>query len=187
MNQVLEWSPLIVFFVVFELFGIYWATAALMVVCTVVMFAHRMRTGRFKTMHVVTVGVLLVLGSATLLLHDKRFIQWKPTVLLALTAVAFLGSSVIGRQPLARRMLEGVFNEPVEIAPRTWFLINFAWVVWFVALAAANIYVAQNFPEGVWVKFKVFGITAAMLVFMIPQVIWLNGKVKPSQSEGAPP
>jgi len=26
------------------------------------------------------------------------------------------------------------------------------------------------------VKFKVFGITAAMLVFMIPQVIWLSGK-----------
>jgi intracellular septation protein len=101
--------------------------------------------------------------------------------------VAFLGSSVIGRQPLARRMLEGVFNEPLEIAPRTWLLINLAWVAWFVALAAANIYVAQNFPEGVWVKFKVFGITAAMLVFMIPQVIWLNGKVKPPQSEAAPP
>ena len=33
MNQLLEWSPLIVFFVVFKLFGIYWATAALMLVC----------------------------------------------------------------------------------------------------------------------------------------------------------
>jgi intracellular septation protein A len=54
-------------------------------------------------------------------------------------------------------------------------------------LAAANIYVAQNYPEGVWVKFKVFGITAAMLVFMMPQVIWLNGKVKTVQSDAAPP
>jgi intracellular septation protein len=185
MNQLLEWSPLIVFFVVFELFGIYWATAALMLVYTAVMFAHRLRAGRFKPMHVITVAVLLVLGTATLLLHDKRFIQWKPTVLLALTAGAFLGSSVIGRQPLARRMLEGVFNEPVEISSRTWIVINLAWVAWFAVLAAANIYVAQNYPEGVWVKFKVFGITAAMLVFMIPQVIWLNGKVKPAQSGAA--
>jgi intracellular septation protein len=187
MNQLLEWSPLAVFFVVFELFGIYWATAALMLVCTVVMFAHRIRAGRFKPMHVVTVAVLLVLGTATLLLHDKRFIQWKPTVLLALTAVAFLGSLGIGRQPLARRMLESVFNEPLDISRRTWVVINLSWVAWFAALAAANIYVAQNYPEGVWVKFKVFGITAAMLVFMIPQVIWLNGKVKPAQSEAAPP
>ena len=28
MNQLLDWSPLVVFFVVFKLFGIYWATAA---------------------------------------------------------------------------------------------------------------------------------------------------------------
>jgi intracellular septation protein len=187
MNQLLEWSPLIVFFVIFQLFGIYWATAALMLVCTVVMFAHRMRAGQFKPMHVITVAVVLVLGTATLLLHDRRFIQWKPTVLLALTAAAFLGSSFIGPRPLARRMLEGVFNEPLEISPRTWTLINLAWVAWFSVLAVANIYVAQNYPEGVWVKFKVFGITAAMLVFMIPQVIWLNGKVKTVQSDAAPP
>jgi intracellular septation protein len=189
MNQLLEWSPLVVFFAVFELFGIYWATAALMLTYTVVMFAHRAMTGRFKPMHVITVSVLLVLGSATLLLHDSRFIQWKPTVLLALTAVAFLGSSIIGRQPLARRMLDGVFNEPLEVSPGAWMALNLAWVAWFAALAVANIYVAQNYPEGVWVKFKVFGITAAMLIFMIPQVIWLNGKVKakPTPSDAAPP
>src|ERR1700722_12080517 len=159
MMQLLEFSPLIVFFLVFKLFDIYWATAALMLACFLVMIVHRWRTGRFKPIHVITFAVLAVLGTATLLLHDKRFIQWKPTVLLALTAAAFLGSGPIGQQPLARRMLEGVFNEPVEISPRTWIVINLAWVAWFAVLAAANIYVAQNFPEGVWVKFKVFGIT----------------------------
>ena len=187
MHQLLEWSPLIVFFVVFQLAGIYWATAALMVVYTVVMLVHRLETGRFKPMHLITVSVLLVLGGATLALHDKRFIQWKPTVLLALAAAAFLGSSVIGRQPLARRMLEGVFDAPLEIAPRTWLLINLAWVGFFAALAAANLYVAWNYPEALWVKFKVFGISAALLVFMIPQVVWLNGKAKPVPSDAAPP
>jgi intracellular septation protein A len=32
----------------------------------------------------------------------------------------------------------------------------------------------------VWVHFKVIGITVAMIVFMIPQVFWLNGKTKPA-------
>jgi len=187
MTQLLEWLPLLVFLLVFKAFDIYWATASLMLACTVTMLGHRLLTGRFKPMHVVTVAVLAVLGTATLLLHDKRFIQWKPTVLLALTAVAFLGSTVIGKQPLARRMLEGVFNEPVEISRHTWTLINLAWVGWFALLAAANLYVAWNFAEGVWVNFKVFGISAAMLLFMIPQVIWLNGKTKPAQSDAAPP
>jgi intracellular septation protein len=187
MMQLLELSPLIVFFLAFKLFDIYWATAALMLACFLVMIVYRWRTGSFKTIHVITVAVLLVLGTATLLLHDKRFIQWKPTVLLALTAAAFLGSAAIGKQPLARRMLEGVFEEPLAISRLTWTLINLAWVGWFTLLAVANIYVARNFPDNVWVNFKVFGISAAMLVFMIPQVIWLHGKIQPAASGAAPP
>jgi len=183
MNQLLEWSPLLVFFAVFELFGIYWATASLMCTCVALMFIHRLRTGSFKPLHVVTAGVVLVLGTATLLLHDKRFIQWKPTVLLGLAAVAFLGSGVFGRQPLARRMLESVFSEPLDLSRHTWIVINSLWAAWFAVLAAANIYIAQNFAEGVWVKFKVFGISVAMLIFMLPQVIWLNGKTKTAPAE----
>ena len=183
MNQLLEWLPLVVFFVGFKLLGIYWATAALMIACLLQLTVHRVRTGKFKTMHVITVAVVLVLGSATLLLHDRRFIQWKPTVLLALASAAFLGSMVVGKQPLARRMLEAVFNEPLQISSRAWLLINSLWVGWLALLAAANIYVAWNFAESVWVNFKVFGITVAMLVFMVPQVLWLSGKTKAAQSE----
>ena len=183
MNQLLEWLPLLVFFVGFKLLGIYWATAALMGACVLQLVVHRLRTGRFKTMHIATTVVVLVLGSATLLLHDRRFIQWKPTVLLALAAAVFLGSMVIGKQPLARRMLEAVFNEPLQISARAWLLINSLWVGWLALLAAANIYVAQNFAESVWVNFKVFGITVAMLIFMLPQVLWLSGKTKAAQSD----
>jgi intracellular septation protein len=184
MNQLLEWSPLIVFFIAFKVLGIYWATATLMVACILLMLVHRLRTGSFKTMHVVTAGVVLILGTATLLLHDKRFIQWKPTVLLGFAAIAFLGSNVLGKQPLVRRLLEGVFSEPLELSRRAWLIINSLWACWFALLAAANIYIARNFAESVWVNFKVFGITIAMLIFMIPQVIWLNGKIKTVQTEG---
>ena len=186
MNQLLEFSPLIVFLVTFELLGIYWATAALMIACVLVLLVHRLRTGKFKTMHAVTAAVVLILGSATLLLHDVRFIQWKPTVLLALTAAAFLGSMVIGRQPLVRRMFEGVFNEPLAVSSRTWLAVNCLWAAWFALLALINIYVARNFTESTWVHFKVYGITPATMLFMFPQVLWLSGKTKPVQ-EAAPP
>jgi intracellular septation protein len=181
MNQLLELSPLILFLIVFEILGIYWATAALMIACVLVMAIHRVRTGKFKLMHVITTAVVVTLGAATLLLHDVRFIHWKPTVLLGLTAAAFLGSMAIGKQPLVRRMLEGVFEEPLEVSSRTWLLINALWAAWFAALAVANIYVANNFAESTWVHFKVYGITPATMLFMIPQVLWLSGKT------GAPP
>jgi len=180
MLQLLEWSPLIVFFVVFKLYGIYYATASLMVTTVALLSGHKLATGRYKKMHIVTAAVVLILGTATLVLHDKRFIQWKPTILLGFAAVAFLASSFVGRRPLARRALESVFSEPLDLTRRAWTVINLAWTAWFALLAAANIYIAQNFAEGVWVNFKVFGISIAMVIFMIPQVIWLNGKTRPA-------
>jgi intracellular septation protein len=178
MSQLLEWSPLIVFFVTFEVKDIYWATAALMLGCVLVLVIHRARSGKFKTMHVLTTALALGLGAATLLLHDQRFIQWKLTVLLALTSVAFLGSMVIGQRPLVRRMLEAAFNEPLSVPARTWQLINTLWAVWFAAFALLNLYVARHFAVNLWVKFKVFGFPAATMLFMIPQVFWLSGKTK---------
>jgi intracellular septation protein len=176
MSQLLEWSPLIVFFIAFKVLDIYWATAALMIACVLLLLVHRVRTGKFKTMHIITTVVVVLLGTATLLLHDKRFIQWKPTVLLALTSAAFLGSMLIGKQPLVRRMLEAAFEEPVKISSRTWLFINSLWVAWFALLAVANIYVARNFAESVWVNFKVFGISVATMIFLVPQVFWLSSK-----------
>jgi intracellular septation protein len=179
MNQLLEWSPLIVFFVTFEVRDIYWATAALMVACVLQLVIHRLRAGSFKTMHVVTTGVVLVLGAATLLLHDQRFIQWKLTVLLGLTSAVFLGSMVIGRQPLVRRLLEAAFPEPLVVSARAWLTINFLWAAWFAAFAILNLYVAKNFAVDLWVKFKVFGFPAATMLFMLPQVFWLASKASP--------
>ncbi len=185
MNQLLEWLPLLIFFAVFKLYGIYWGTGALMAACVALLIVHRLRTGKFKTMHIVTAVVALVLGTATLALHDERFIQWKPTVLLGLTAIAFLGSGIVGREPLARRLLEGAFDGELEVTPRTWLAINAGWAAWFALLAGLNLYVAHNYPDAVWVNFKVFGLTLAMILFMIPQVFWLHGRMKPDAAEGA--
>ena len=180
MTQLLELSPLILFLIAYKLWGIYAATGTLMAACVALLIVHRVRTGKFKTMHLVTAGVVVSLGSLTLLLHDARFIQWKPTVLMGLAAGAFLVSMVVGKQPLVRRMFEGVFPEPLDVSMRAWMLINALWVIWFGLLAVLNIYIAHNFAESTWVNFKVYGITPATMLFMIPQVLWLSGRTKPT-------
>ena len=181
--QLLEWSPLIAFFATYRLFDIYWATGALMIACTALMLVHRAVTGKFKTMHVITVVLVLLLGSATILLHDKRFIQWKLTVLFGLTALAFLGSTFIGKRPLARSMLESAFPEPLDVSPRAWQTLNYLWAVFFALVAVANLYVAWNFSENFWVNFKVWGVSGMMVVFMLPQAFWLSNKIKPAATE----
>ncbi len=176
MTQLLEWSPLIVFFVAFKVRDIYWATAALMVACLLQLLIHRLRAGSFKTMHIITTCVVLILGTATLLLHDQRFIQWKLTVLLGLTSAVFLGSLVIGERPLVRRLLEASFSEPLAVSARSWLFINLLWAAWFAAFALLNLYVVRNFTVDSWIKFKFFGFPGATMLFMLPQVFWLASK-----------
>jgi intracellular septation protein len=185
MTQLLELSPLILFLIAYKLWGIYAATGTLMAACVALLIVHRVRTGKFKTMHLVTAGVVVSLGSLTLLLHDARFIQWKPTVLMGLAAGAFLVSMAVGKQPLVRRMFEGVFPEPLAVSMRAWMVLNALWVTWFGLLAVLNIYIAHNFAESTWVNFKVYGITPATMLFMIPQVLWLSGKTQPTAAEDA--
>ncbi len=185
--MLIEWSPLIIFFISFKLFGIYWATFSLLLACVVPLLWHRARTGKFKPLHLITLGVVAVLGGATLLLHDKRFIQWKPTVLLGLAAAAFLGSALSGKQPLVKRLLNSAFERPLPLTPSAWRWLGVAWSAWFALLAGLNLYVAHHFNEATWVNFKLFGISAAMLVFMLPQFLWLNAKIESAAPQTAPP
>src|SRR5258708_1612748 len=125
MNQSLEWLPLIVFFVGLKLRGIYWATVALMIACVLQLPVPRFPTGTFKPMHIITGAVVLVLGSATLLLHDRRFIQWEPPVLLALAAAAFLGSLFFGLGAPPRRLPGGGVHRALARSPRPLLLCKF--------------------------------------------------------------
>jgi intracellular septation protein len=83
-------------------------------------------------------------------------------------------------------MFESVFNAPLELSRAAWLMLNSLWVIWLTLLAALNLYIAHNFDENVWVNFKFFGITVALMLFMIPQVLWLNGKTRPEASGAAP-
>ena len=62
-------------------------------------------SGAFRPMHALSPLLVLLFGAATLLLHNQRFIQWKPTVLLWLMASRFLGSFWIGKRTLTERLL----------------------------------------------------------------------------------
>ncbi len=57
------------------------------------------------------------------------------------------------------------------------------WVLFFVLSGFLNLYVAYNFSEAFWVKFKVFGFTAITFVFIFLQMIWLMRLMKDKESQ----
>jgi intracellular septation protein len=70
MQLLIDFLPLIAFFASFKLGGIYVAIAVLIAATAVQIGVHWIRTHTVRTLHWVSALLVLVLGSATLLLRD---------------------------------------------------------------------------------------------------------------------
>jgi intracellular septation protein len=174
MLSVLEFAPVAVFGVAYYTHGIYVATAALMIAMLVLLVVDRAWLKRIPTMHALSAGLVFAFGAATLILHNQRFIQWKPTVLFWLISAAFLGSFWIGERTLTQRLLGTALGEPVNVEARLWRRLNAASVLFYALLGGVNLLVAFNASERTWVNFKLFGLTAATVVFAGLQLAWLS-------------
>ncbi|MDR1461953.1 MAG: septation protein A [Azoarcus sp.] len=118
----------------------------------------------------VSLIVIAVLGGATLVFHDPTFIKWKPTAFYWLFGTALLGSNLLFRRNLIKRMLEAQIRLPEPI----WSRLNLAWALFFALLGILNLYVAYNFSEKAWVHFKLFGFTGLILFFSLAQGLYLS-------------
>ncbi len=174
MQALLEFAPLVAFFIAYRAWGLFTATAVLMVAMAILLIVDYMRMRRIPVMHTLSAVLVFLFGTATLILHDQRFIQWKPTVFFWLASAAFLASQWIGRQTLTQRLLSAALpSEDIRVGEPTWKRLNLLWVVFYALLGALNLLVAFNFSEHLWVTFKVAGLPVANLLFVGVQVAWL--------------
>lgn len=174
MQAIFDLLPVLAFFVAYKLYGIYVATGVLMIGMVLLLALTRLRGGRISTLMWVSAVLVLLLGAATLVLHDPVFLKWKPTVYFWVMAAIFLGSCWVGRMPLSQALLQAALADSAPVARSVWIKLNVAWTVFFALLGALNLYVAYRLPESTWVNFKVYGLTVLLFVFAILQALWLG-------------
>ncbi|MBF0195101.1 MAG: septation protein A [Magnetococcales bacterium] len=169
-----DFLPVVIFFAVYKATDIYMATAVLIATVALQAAYQWFRHGHVPPVQLLTLVLLFIFGGATLLLRDPLFIQWKPTVLQWLMALAFLGSHFIGDKVIIQRLI----GKQMEMPKSTWSRLNLAWVAFFIFSGVLNIYVAKNFDENTWVNFKMFGLMGLMLIFIIAQGLILSRYIK---------
>ena len=174
MQALAEFAPLVAFFVTYRLGGLYAATAVLMVAMLALLGFDWLRQRRIPPLHAVSAALVLVLGGATLVLHNRLFIQWKPTVLFWLVSVAFIASFWIGERTLTQRFLEPALAGRVAVSPQQWRRVNGTSAVFYALLGGLNLAVAYGASERTWVYFKLFGLAVLTFVFVALQVLWLS-------------
>ncbi len=170
MQLLVDYIPLVVFILAYFYQDIFFATGMLMVAMPVVLLLQWLMTKKINKIYAASTVLVLVLGGATLAFRNPTFLYWKPTVLNWLIAIVFLGSQWIGDKTVVQRMLQNA----AELSADQWVRLNQIWVVFFSIVGGINIYVAYNFSEAFWVKFKLFGMLGLTLIFVIIQSIWLT-------------
>lgn len=173
--------PLILFFLAFKFADIFTATAVA-IAAGIAQFIWLKVTGKtIEATHWINLSVILVFGGATLFFHNDVFIRWKPTVLYWL----FGGILLVGKWVFRRNLIRKVLGTQIDMPEPVWDRLNLSWAGFFAASGALNLYVAFSgrFTESQWVNFKVFGLMALLLVFVIAQSIWLGRYMKEELSQ----
>ena len=132
------------------------------------------RGKKVDTMLWVSLGLVTVLGGATIYFHSESFIKWKPTVLYWVMGAALL----IGQLVFKKNGIKSLMGTQMTLPDPAWRTVNFSWVGFFAAMGFLNLWVAFNFPTSIWVNFKLFGGLGLMLLFILVQAVYLNKHVK---------
>jgi intracellular septation protein len=165
MKFLFDLFPVILFFAAFKVFDIYIATGVVIAATMAQIGWVWHRHGKVDTMLWVSLGLVVVFGGATLMLHDETFIKWKPTILYWLFAATLFGSARFFGKNLIRAMLD----QQMELPEALWSRLNLAWMGFFAVMGAVNLWVAFNFSTDTWVSFKLFGVMGLMIVFIVIQ------------------
>jgi intracellular septation protein len=174
MKLLLDFFPLILFFVAFKLAGVYVATAIAIAASFVLIGYLRYKTGKTDPMQWLSLAVIVLFGGATLIFHNDTFIKWKPTVLYWLMA----GTLFLGQTLFKKNLLKTLLGSQMEMPAHAWRVMNWSWVGFFAAMGAINLWVAFNFDTDTWVNFKLFGGMGLMFLFVIVQALYLSRFVK---------
>ncbi len=195
MKQLLEFLPIVLFFIVYkldgalislgsweyQLDGIFSATAVLMAATILQVSINYALTRTLEKRLLWLALAVLVFGGATLAFRNEAFIQWKPTIFNWALALAFGVSQFVGDKNLMERTLGSQVHLPRAI----WSRLNLLWVSNFAVVGALNIYVAYAFSEATWVDYKLYSAIGFTLLLTVLTALMISPHIKEPQDPEA--
>lgn len=179
-RMLLDFAPLVLFFIAYRLAGVYAATATVIVAATLSLVIGYAYERKVSPVPLATAILIAVLGGLTLYLKDATFIKMKPTFVYALLGAALIGGEVAGRP-----LIKHVFNGAIILDDAGWRGLSFRFGGFFLAMALLNELIWRTFSETLWVNYHTFGAIALTLLFAIAQAPYLmRHQIEPKPPEG---
>ena len=172
----IDLGPLLVFFLanffapVPDLLKVFVATGAFMVAMVAAMMFSALRYHRVSPLLWFSGIMVVVLGGLTIYLHDRTFIQMKPTLYYTLVA-GLLAFGLATNRPLLQQVLGSTYPGLDE---QGWKKLTRNWAIFFACMAVLNEAVWRNTSWNFWLAFKLWGAIPLTFLFAaanIPMLI----------------
>ena len=134
MKFLLDFGPIVLFFIVYKYYGLYAAIYAMIASTFVQIMYSRVTTGKFVTSQVLTFALLVVFGGISIVLRDPAFVMWKVSVLYVIFATVLIGSNYVGSKTLLERMM----GKELQLPRNTWVNLTWFWSLGFIVIAIIN-------------------------------------------------
>ncbi|RJY08358.1 inner membrane-spanning protein YciB [Aurantiacibacter aquimixticola] len=179
LNVAVDYGPLLVFFLVYkyyspdeagdtagEIMAVIRGTGAFIVAAIAALIVSKLRLGKISPMLMLSTALIVGFGALTIYFRDERFIQWKPTIVYAIFAVALLIGYARGKS-LLKVLLETAFE---GLDDTGWLKLSRNWGVFFIILGALNTVLIYAVSFETWLGMKLWLFLPLTFLFTFTQV-----------------
>jgi len=179
MKALLDFIPLIAFFIAARHSGILAAAGALLVATIIVYAIHFVRQkGKFDKQQWVVLLLTILFCGGTLLLRDDIYLRWKSPIINGIFAFTLFVSAAINK-PLMQLAMKEVFTLTLS----GWKKLTVVWALFFAFMAILHYITAFMMSDEAWINFKTYGWIPIMLVFIVVQFMVLKKYLNPALTD----
>jgi intracellular septation protein len=169
LGLLLDYGPLIAFFVGYKIWGVFAGTGVFMAAMVMALIVSKWKLGRISPMLWISAILIVGFGALTIWFHDPVFIQKKPTIIYAGLGVLLIVGAMLGK-PLLKYVLEVGFEGLNE---RAWLVLSRNWGLFFLAMAGLNELLVRSLSFDTWLTVKVWALIPLSMAFGIAHVPYM--------------
>lgn len=170
MTLLFEWLPVVAFFIAYQKVSLYAATLTLTILSVLQILLYWQQSKPISLLQQMNFGVLILTGGATLLFGNSNFIKIKPTLFYWTMALV----CTISQRSTGTNVIQKILGETLQLPKNVWDQLNRYWTIFFISVGLLNLGIAYTVDTDSWVRFKLFGLLAIQVLFVLSQFFYLR-------------
>ena len=161
---IIDIGPLAVFFIFYSRSGLQASILPFMIATIIAVLISYILEKKIPIMPTIGASIVLVFGGLTIYFDNEVFFKMKPTLVYFLFGFVLLVGLLRGKS-----YLESLMGTMLPMEREGWMIISRRITGFFFFLGLLNEFVWRTFSTEVWVYFKTFGLSVALLIFLASQ------------------